>query len=191
MSSIPIIRRFANGLALLTLKRASGPNRDWALAMAAEIDAIRSDWRALWFALGCGFVVLRAQSLALVFRRGVAACFFGWAGAKLYFAIWVVQAEQAQALIPGWMSGGAIIAGIAYTGAGLSLLMKNYLALAASLLGVLALNGAVYGVALGQEGSVSMWMMAIALEDYFIWTLSLFGLGTLWWLGHGRKDALI
>ena len=48
-----IVRRLTNRIVLQTLERAGEADREWALAMSAEIDAIERDWAAFWFALGC------------------------------------------------------------------------------------------------------------------------------------------
>ncbi|MEO9969371.1 MAG: hypothetical protein ABJG15_06005 [Hyphomonadaceae bacterium] len=185
------VRRLANRLALGLSKISAEEKRDWARGMAAEVEAIEGDWAAVSFAVGCWVAILRGQSLAAMCRQALAALLLGWAGVKIYLAIWTLQYAgiTADAALPDWIGQAAILAGIGYCCAGLGLGLGRYRLMASGFAAALLVNGALYsGAMFGQSGS-EFWVMAIAIEDYIIWTNALMGLAIIWCL-HNRREGV-
>jgi len=190
MSTHPtFVRRGVNWLVLRLLKLVHPAEKDWALAMAAEVDVIESDWAALWFALGC----LRATAgmkmgLGLA-RQGLALLILGWAGAKIYLAVWSTQYDGAPTALPDWLGTFSLAAAVAYAGAGVSLSLRRYGLMAAGLIGALIANGAIYMSALAMDTGTPLFLLAIAGEDYFIWTGSLAAACLILWLGRQTREV--
>lgn len=190
-STVSRVRQIANWLVLGMLKGASGSRREWALGMSAEVDAIESDWAALWFALGCSAALLRARGYIAFVRKGLAGLVFGWAGVKAYLAIWSMGYTGVEIGdgLPDWLGAAALLAALGYGCAGLSLGCGRYRLMALGFSGALGINGVLYASAMFGQGAPGFFLMAVALEDYFIWTCALGGFVGLWRLETKREEA--
>lgn len=185
-NSIP--RRIANWIVMRLLNSPGQTDRNWALAMASEVDAIENDWTAVRFALGC-YQAMWLKGAHLVWMRTVLAfMIFGWAMAKIYLAWWMLQGGAQNGTGLGWMPIAAGCAGLAYATAGLSLLRNRLILAGGSLLAALCVNAVWYLSAITLS-ELSVWQIAIAGEDYFIWTASLTGFALLSWLSVPRGEA--
>ena len=194
---VSLVRRVAGGIVLRLLKaapRAGGEDgAEWRLAMAAEVEAIEDDWAALWFAIGCWAAVLRVYGVLVLARRGLAVCVAGWAGVKLYLAIWLMRITGDGRLDAelDWLVGCAVIAGLGYGVAGLGLLLGRVRLMAAGFVCALLINGAIYGAAIITRAEPAFWLMALVGEDYFVWTFALLGLGAvIWFEGRGARAVI-
>ena len=172
-----IVRRLTNRIVLQTLERAGEADREWALAMSAEIDAIEGDWAAFWFALGCWRAVWAAQPFAVMCRQGFAGVILFWASAKAYLVLWLSQfvpvSETGEAL--AWLPVAACIAGLAYAGAAVSLWHGRYRWLAVSLGVAWLTNVVLFFAAWAWQSSSDLWLIALAGEDLLFWSFIILG----------------
>jgi len=191
--SVSMIRRMANWLVLGMLKRADGSRRDWALGMSAEVDVIESDWAALWFALGCSAALWQASGIVALARKGLALLVLSWAGVKVYLAVWSMGYFDIAAsdVLPDWLGAAALMAALGYGLTGLCLGLGRYRMMALGFVFAFGINAVLYGSAMFGQSDPELFLVAIALEDYFIWTAALGGFGVLWWLEHWREGVAI
>ncbi|MEL7129634.1 MAG: hypothetical protein AAGK23_08805, partial [Pseudomonadota bacterium] len=170
----PFIRKFANHLALSLLHAAGEDQREWALAMAAEIDAIGSDWHALGFAFGCWQIIWRIDGRPARWARfGLATLICGWAGAKAYL-VWItvpMAGPSTNTDLPNWIPLWAGVAGVSYVLTGLCLLRRRFSGVATGLCFALMLNAVAYLCILRDTAIASPWLLALIGEDYVIWTM--------------------
>ena len=165
------VRQIANRLALAVLADQNSHGRDWAVAMASEIDAIESDWSALWFALGCWQVSARRTSgVSSLARFGVFGCFAGWAAAKAYLAV-LAMGWGSTAELPSWIVISAAMSGLAYLAAGAGVLARRWAVIIGAMGLALCTNAVTYGLSVLSLDAPTLWVMALAGEDYVVWTL--------------------
>ena len=184
-----LIRRLTDRIMLGLLRIASSDQREWALAMAGETEAIQSDWQAFWFALGCYRLIWSKSTLIIsVARISLALFLCSWAGVKLYLAYWTSTHEPggdtAIISLPGWVTGFALSAAGLYAGAGVALFLRYWFIAFSGLLAVFLINSLVYSLTLMQSHESMVWLIALTGEDYVVWSLSLSGLFAILWFGH-------
>ena len=174
---VRVVRRLTNRIVLQTLDRARGADRDWALAMSAEVDAIEGDWAAFWFALGCWRAVWGMQPLVTMCRQGLAGLVLCWAGAKAYLVLWSAQfvtiGEAGEALT--WIPVAACAASFAYAMSAVCLWHERYRWLAVSLGVAWLTNVALFFVWLVGQSSSDLWVIALVVEDLFLWSFIILG----------------
>lgn len=186
-------RWLTNTVVRHMLGHADKTNREWALAMAAEVDEIAADAEALLFALGCWRAVLFSQREWVIWAStGLGAMLIGWAGAKTYFALLIagIAPMADSSIVPPWVVVWAGTAGTAYCVAGLAIVFSRWWVAMAALFAALVINGAGYGTSVLTDTELTLWLMAIAGEDYFIWTCAVLALGGLAWLRHGPERRM-
>ncbi len=194
---VSFVRRLAGGIVLRLLKAPPRAGAEegaaWRLAMAVEVEAIEDDWAALWFAIGCWAAVLRVYGAPVLARRGLAVCVAGWAGVKLYLAIWLMRITGDGRLDAelDWLAWCAVIAGLGYGAAGLGLLLGRVRLMATGFVCALLINGAIYIAAIITRAEPAFWLMALVGEDYFIWSFALLGLGALVWFERRGARVVI
>ena len=178
------VRNIAQNIATWTTAIAPRGRRDWAAAMAAEINYIDDDFEALVFSIGCLETVMMEQNHMSKIGSAIAValgCAIGaWAVAKFYLLFILNGAETTVWPVHLWMNVSA--SGICYAGAAVSLFRKRAIAFGAWLGLALVANTLNFllttseFIFAGGTGAADLtWRLAIVSEEYFVWTAFLGG----------------
>jgi len=168
-------RRFAWHLMIKAQSLAPPQRQEWARAMLIEFELIASDNEAFAFALGCYETLWRQmmiqEKLISLLTPLLGIILFAWAGAKIYlgFLLWQTHVTTAQEQISLWLWVGVISAALLYSGAAFSIFTRRYIEFAICFLGALGTNALLF-IAGSLATHPNNFMLALAGEDYFVWT---------------------
>ncbi len=191
------MRYFVDIIMIYAQRLLPAAKQDWGKAMRAEITHINSPFAALIFALGClktaGLANLKATRWEPLGRALLCFHITVWVFAKFYGGVILSGASKTGKIEMSLLQSNMIgLAGFAYLGLALCVMLRKWIGVIACGLAALGLNTALLmssifsgPASLHSLESLDVLAFAIISEEYSIWTTILIG-GAFIWLWQSR-----